>query len=101
MNIRQKIIKEEDFISRPIKDGIGIYGIVDNLGIDQLYCTDKKNLPPYSFLDFRCRLNTARNARIFCCIIKKKYIPTFEKYSSKELYEELKRRAISFYEDKK
>ena len=95
MNIRRKVTSEEEMKSCSVQDAIGLYGIVDDYGVDQVYRTDEQNQPNMNFLALRCRYNGHRNARIFCCIIGKQYIPSFN-MDKTELYYELKRRAISF-----
>lgn len=93
MNIRQKRTPEEIMKAKPLTDGIAIYGIVDDLGVDQIYRSDKK-LANIHYLRLRCRYNSQRNARLFCCIIKEKYIPSFDMKDRMELFNELKRRSV-------
>ena len=99
MNLRQKITPEEEMKSTPIKNGVGIYGIVDDHGIDQIYSTDDKKQDNLAYMELRCRYNVGRNARIFSCIMKKEHVPSF-KLEPMELYNELKRRAVAFREEK-
>ena len=99
MNLRQKITPEEVMKSPPIEDGIGIYGIVDNLGIDQLFRTDEEKQGNIKYMKLRCRYNSSRNPRIFYCIIKKKYVPKFDMNKPMDLYNELRQRAVTFKEE--
>ena len=99
MNIRRKETKLTDFIKRPIRDGVGVYRIVDDLGIDQIYRTDEGKQGSFLQMYLRCNYNIHRNARVFVCIIKEKHIPKLTSDKRIELYEELKRRAVSFKED--
>ena len=101
MNIRAKVIETIKYTSRPLGETVALFGIVDNLGIDQIVQVDD-DLPDYSeiltCMRLRCRLNSARNARIFTCLIKKKYIPKLD-LTNDVLYNILKERSVAFTED--
>ena len=75
---------------------IGLYGIVDDHGIDQMYRIDDDEQADVRILQLRCMYNSHRNARLFCCIISKTSLPKTE--NALTLYYELKTKAIAFAE---
>lgn len=88
---------DTDYKTRPYGDTVIYYGLVGNEGIDIIKELGKgKEIDIYA-LDIRCRFNSHRNLRQFCCIIKRKHVPSLN-IDSKKLYEELKEKSIQFTE---
>lgn len=89
---------DNDYTTRPYRDAVICYGLVGDEGIDIIKELHKGKEIQHQALDLRCRFNSHRNLRQFCCMIKRKNLPSFH-MDPKELHEELKKKSIKFVDN--
>lgn len=99
MNIRKETLKASKYTEIPMGKARTFIGIVDDYGVDRIEPLTSDNASISFVYDIRCRYNGHRNAKIFVCIIKEKYVPNFEKYTPEQLYNKLKK--VSFWMNEK
>lgn len=99
MNLRADYIKQTEYTSPPFDDIEMYAGIVDDQGIDQLHTKENLSNAMVDMMRLRCRTNSHRNARVFICSIKKKYVQDFKDIEPIKLYELLKKISIQFVEE--